>query len=42
MQSLEEWFEPAGSYRGIQKILLALLRWDDEQQDRITAGWEFK
>ena len=28
LHSLEEWFEPAGSAKGIQKILLAILRWD--------------
>jgi acetylornithine deacetylase/succinyl-diaminopimelate desuccinylase-like protein len=29
LHSLEEWFEPAGSSKGIQKILLTVLRWDE-------------
>lgn len=29
LHSLEEWFEPAGSAKGIQKILLAVLKWDE-------------
>ena len=28
MHSLEEWFEPAGSYKGIQKALLTILLFD--------------
>lgn len=30
LHSLEEWFEPEGSYRGIQKVLLTVLRWDEQ------------
>ena len=29
LHSLEEWFEPAGSSKGIQKLLLTVLRWDE-------------
>jgi tripeptide aminopeptidase len=29
LHSLEEWFEPAGSSKGIQKVFLAILRWDE-------------
>ncbi len=28
LHSPEEWFQPAGSFKGIQKILLTILRWD--------------
>ena len=31
LHSLEEWFDPAGSFKGIQKILLAVLQWDDSK-----------
>jgi tripeptide aminopeptidase len=30
LHSLEEWFEPQGSYKGIQKVLLTILRWDEK------------
>ncbi len=30
LHSLEEWFEPAGSSKGIQKLLLTVLRWDEQ------------
>ena len=29
LHSLKEWFEPAGSSKGIQKLLLTVLRWDE-------------
>ncbi len=29
LHSPEEWFQPTGSSKGIQKILLAILRWDE-------------
>jgi len=29
LHSLEEWFAPAGSAKGIEKVLLAILRWDE-------------
>ena len=29
LHSPEEWFEPAGSSKGIAKLLLTVLRWDD-------------
>jgi acetylornithine deacetylase/succinyl-diaminopimelate desuccinylase-like protein len=31
MHSLEEWFSPAGSHRGIQKVLLTILHWDEQR-----------
>lgn len=30
LHSLQEWFEPEGSYRAIQKVLLTVLRWDGQ------------
>ncbi len=33
LHSLQEWFEPAGSAKGIQKLLLAILRWDSSSAD---------
>jgi tripeptide aminopeptidase len=29
LHSPDEWFEPTGSYKGIQKVLLTILRWDE-------------
>lgn len=32
MHSLEEWFTPANSHGGIQKVLLTVVRWDEMQR----------
>jgi tripeptide aminopeptidase len=32
LHSLEEWFEPAGAYKGIQKALLTIIMFDGQSE----------